>query len=145
MKPDRGSGSLLAAPHSTLSAITLVVEQRLPTPIPPSQIATRYRDAQKPVLARPASPPLDTVKFTVIAVTRENPGELDHLRFLVDGIDDPILTLRNPEAFEATVAKVRQLLGVRRPWGAAKAQNLEEDLPQAFGVTGTQCLQRLEH
>lgn len=145
MKPDRGSGSLLAAPHSTLSAITLMVEQRLPTPISPSQIATRDRDAQKPVLARPASPPLDTVKFTVIAVRMENPGVLDHLRFLVDGIDDPILTLRNPEAFEATVAKVRQLLGVRRPWGGAKAQNLEEDLPQAFGVTGTQCLQRLEH
>ena len=87
---------------------------------------------------------LDLVKFSIVTVSVENPGELHDLGFLVDRIDDPVLALCHPKAGETSIGKMGELFGIRRTGRAAKTQNFEKNLTKAFRVTSAKVLERVE-
>ena len=53
---------------------------------------------------------LDLVQFSIIAVPVEDASELHHLGLFIDRIHDPIFTLGDSKASEASVGEMRKLL-----------------------------------
>jgi hypothetical protein len=50
--------------------------------------------------------PLNLIKFAIVAVAVEDPGEFDDFGLLVDRVHDPVLALGHAEAREAFVGEM---------------------------------------
>ena len=84
-------------------------------------------------------------QLAIVPITVKNAGQFDHLRLLINRIDDPVFALRDSESGKASIGEMSELLGIWRARRPTETENLEEDLSKVFRVTLPEIFEGVEN